>query len=175
MLHQWWLAFGVFWKVVAAIFLLGAGLHFVWAHIHVKPVLQWVAARVFPRPHTPQPDAVRFEVLYSSTPTSIKFEWKRQVIHLWGKNGTLRERIWERFASPREIIVQAGNKEFVGLLPGTSLHVFPTIRAKTGIVAWDENNVFGDRDYPYPEPVSAATPTSGTAGGSICPLTHLSW
>jgi hypothetical protein len=143
-------------------------------HIPIMSALKWLLSRVFPRPHTPKPDVVRFEVLHSATPNSVTFHWKRQVIHLWGNDG-VQHRIWEFFTSPRNIVIQGGAKEFAGLLPGTMLSVFPTIQAKTGVVEWNMRDALACRDYPYPEAVVASTPSTGIGGGGSSPQTRVIW
>jgi hypothetical protein len=169
-MYQW-----VFWKVVVLLFLLVfVALPWLWKHIHLKAAAKLLFSVLAPRPHAPKPDIVEFAVTYSSTPTSVKFEWRQQVVHLWGGN-TVCDRIWERFTSPRNVVIQAGTEQFVGLTPGTDLYVFPLIYAKTGAVAWDKKDAFSYKDYPYPEAIKAATTSSGTGGGGCCRKTHLVW
>ena len=175
-MSHWWLGLRVFWWVVAALVLLVVVLKQVWAHVHVRSVLRWFVLMLFPRPHTPKPDLVLFDVTYSSTANSIKFDWHQQSIHLWGKtNGGIQDWIWERATSPRNVVIPAGTKEFVGLPPGKIFHFFPTIHAKTGAIDWRKEGILAGRDYPYPEPISVSTVSTGGGGGGCSAKTHLIW
>ena len=175
-MHQWWLwwlGLSLLWKFFSLVFVVLPLplLKWLWTKIHIKPVLKLVFSIFFPTPHTPKPDLVVLGVVWSSTPTSIKFEWGRQVIHLWGRESAI-DWIWERFTSPRNIVVQGGTKEFVGLLPGSHLCALPAICAKTGIIEWTQAVPSVQGEFPYPDYVNAY---SVSGGGSMHPKTRVRW
>jgi hypothetical protein len=74
--------------------------------------------------------------------------------------------------SPRNVVVQAGTKEFVGLVPATHLSVLPAIHAKTGIVEWTQADPTSELNFPYAEPIEAY---SVGGGGGMYLKTRLIW
>lgn len=163
--HRFWFGMDVLWYVFAAGVFIWVTVKRKGLYASLKPVPAWCFALAFPRPHTPKPDTLAFFATYTCTATSVRFQWEQQVIHLWGGD-SLKDRIWEYFTSRRKVVIQPGTKEFTGLLPGSCVHAFPLIHAKSGRIEWQTNGTRVAENYPYPQALEACTTGSGTGGGT---------